>query len=113
MKKRVLSLLMAVLMVLNIAPLPVLAAGGVSTADLEFDVSSPAGYVTVTFADHGVRPESASIQNEELYGTAVGTIIPETRVPYVAGDTMADVTVRLLKALDMEYASTGTTKDGF
>ena len=88
-------------------------AASLDTSNLSFDVTEPAGYVTISFTDNGVRPENASINNAELYGTAVGTIIAETEVPYVAGDTVADVTVRLLDAMDLAYDYTGTVEEGF
>ena len=88
-------------------------ATSLDTSDLTFDVEKPDGYVTVSFVDNGIRPENANILNAELYGTAVGTIIAATEVPYVEGDSVADVTVRLLKAMNLEYSSTGTADDGF
>lgn len=83
------------------------------TSNLTFSVNDPDGYVTVSFTDNGIRPEGAYIPNAELYGTAVGTIIPATEVPYVSGDSVADVTVRLLNTMGLDYDSTGTAADGF
>lgn len=66
-------------------------ATSLDTSDLIFDVEKPDGYVTVSFVDNGIRPENADILNAELYGTAIGTIIAATEVPYVEGDSVADV----------------------
>lgn len=84
-----------------------------ATSDLVFDVSNPAGYVTISFVDNGIRPDDAEILDTELYGTAVGTIIDETEVPYVEGESIADVTVRLLNAMELSYEFTGKVNDGF
>lgn len=83
------------------------------TSDLTFDVENSAGYVTISFADNGIRPADAAINNEELYGMPVGTLIEETQVPIAAGDSIADVTVRLLDAMELEYDYTGTPDAGF
>lgn len=88
-------------------------AADLDTSNLTFDVAEPAGYVTVSFTDKGVRPADAAINNEELYGTAVGTLIEETKVPIAAGDSIADVTVRLFEAMGLEYSYTGTVEEGF
>ncbi|MBQ7916831.1 MAG: DUF4430 domain-containing protein, partial [Firmicutes bacterium] len=112
MRKRIVSLLLVLMMVLGTLPMSVFAAG-LDTSNLTFDVSDPAGYVTVSFVDNGVRPENATMDNAELYGEAVGTIVGETQVPFKSGDSVADVTVRLLNALGLEYDSTGTVEDGF
>lgn len=80
---------------------------------LNFQVTDPDGYVTVGFVDNGIRPEDAEIDNMELYGTALGTVIEAVEVPFVKGDSIADVTVRLLDALGMEYEFTGTVDSGF
>lgn len=91
------------------------AAAGTSldTSNLTFDVANPAGYVTISFVDNGIRPDDASISDTELYGTAVGTIIKETEVPYVAGDSIAAVTVRLFNAMGLDYDADGTVTNGF
>ena len=118
MKKRILSLLLALSMVLGMIPSTAFAsaqaeATSLETSNLTFDVTDPAGYVTVSFVDNGVRPEGAAIDDVELYGKAVGTIIGATKVPYEAGDSMADVTVRLLDAMEIKYDYTGKVEDGF
>lgn len=89
------------------------AGNKLDTSNLTFDVTEPAGYVTISFTDNGVRPEDAAIENVELYGTAVGTIIGATRVPFETGDNMADVTVRLFNAMGLSYECTGTPANGF
>ena len=112
MKRRLLSLLLVLVMVLGMLPGTALAAG-LDTSEADFDITEPDGYVTVSFVDNGVRPNDATILDEELYGEAVGTIIGATSVPYEEGDTVADVTVRLLNALGVKYKSTGTVDNGF
>lgn len=118
MKKRIASLFLALLMVLGMMPTAVFAtqpaqATSLDTSNLVFDVSDPDGYVTVSFVDQGIRPENAAIENEELYGEPVGTIIAATEVPYVDGDSMADVTVRLLNAMKLRFEYTGTAESNF
>lgn len=119
-KVRILSLILAVTMILGIVPdmaLNVYATENtgtsLDTSSLEFDVSDPAGYVTISFTDNGVRTEDATINNEELYGTALGAIIADTKVPFEEGESVADVTVRLFKAMDLAYEHTGSVDKGF
>ncbi len=116
MKKRILSLFLAVLMVLGMAPPPAQTVEGaertgIDTDGLTFDVAKPAGYVTISFEDYGVRPEDDYI--EELYQNPLGEIIPATQVPFEEGENMAEVTVRLLNALNIGCDYTGTIEDGF
>ena len=86
---------------------------GLDTSGLEFDVASPAGHVTISFTDNGVRPENAVIKDAELYGTPLGIIIDKVSVPFETGDNVADVTVRLLDAMGIKHKCTGTVDDGF
>ena len=68
-----------------------------------------AGYVTMSFDDHGARVSGEKVD----YPSALGTIIPAAQVPFQQGDTIADVTLRLLKSLGFSYTHTGSTKSGF
>lgn len=118
-KVRILSLILAVTMILGLVPDMAItanatnAATGLDTSNLQFDISDPEGYVTISFTDNGVRPEDAQIEDANLYGTAVGTIISATEVPFEEGDSVADVTVRLLDAMELDYDCTGSVNDGF
>lgn len=92
---------------------PAAEASSLDTSKLEFSLEEPDGYVTISFTDNGIRTDKYPPLNEELYGEPLGTIIAETKVPYVAGDTAADVTVRLLDAMKLEYKYTGTVDELF
>lgn len=78
----------------------------------EYDISGSqiAGYVTVSFEDYGKRVEG---ETNVRYPIALGSIIPATRVPYAQGDTIADVTIRLLKARGFTCSYSGSTRSGF
>ena len=91
--------------------LNVVAATQKDTA-LKFDIdkSDIKGYVTVGFEDNGVRDETAYGLK---YPVALGTIIAETRVPFAEGDTIADVTIRLLDAMKIGYEYSGSVTSGF
>lgn len=80
--------------------------------ELVFDIDKDdiEGYVTVSFEDKGVRVDG---EKGLKYPVALGTIIEETKVPYAQGDTIADVTLRLLDAKNIGYENSGTTKSGF
>ena len=80
--------------------------------ELEFDISSDEikGYVTVSFEDFGVRVEG---EKGLKYPVPLGTIIEETKVPYKNGDNVADVTLRLLNAMNIDYIYSGTAESGF
>lgn len=78
------------------------------TTGLDFDIGSNAeGTVTISFSDYGERLHDADFE------TPLGVIIAPTEVPYKKGDTIADVTVRLLKALGIGHSNTGTVDSGF
>ena len=83
-----------------------------STPSGEYDISDDEidGYVYISFTDNGKRVEGES---NITYPKALGTIISSRQVPFTDGDTVADVTLRLLDALDFTYQHTGTTKNGF
>ncbi len=80
--------------------------------DLVFDIADNEidGYVTVSFEDNGVREPGATGLK---YPVPLGAIIEPTKVPYKKGDSVAAVTVRLLKALDIDYTHSGTVESSF
>ena len=73
--------------------------------ELEFGLSQDEilGYVTVSFVDKGVRKSEELNDPNATYPilpefrNPLGTIIPATRVPFKAYDTIASVTLRLLE----------------
>ena len=78
----------------------------------EYDISGDEidGYVNISFTDNGKRVDG---EKNITYPKALGTIISSKRVPFTKGDTVADVTLRLLDVLGYTYQHTGTTKNGF
>ena len=83
---------------------------GQPTLKFDLDEEDIVGYVKVSFEDKGKRVEGeASVK----YPKALGTVISAKRVPFAEGDTVADVTIRLLDALGYTYEHSGTTKSGF
>lgn len=86
-------------------------AGSGSSSKLDFglDTDEIDGHVYISFEDKGKRVdgEAASIPK------ALGTIISKTKVPFTQGDTVADVTLRLLDAKGFTYSHGGTTKSDF
>ena len=78
----------------------------------EYDIleEETCGYVKISFSDNGERVKD---ETNVTYPEALGTIISSTKVPFKAGDTVADVTLRLLDAKGFTYQHTGTTKSGF
>ncbi len=84
----------------------------IDVSDLEFDLSDDEteGYVIVSFEDFGER-----VKNESgiKYKDELGEIIEAVEVPFEANDTAADVTMRLLDALELEYSYSGTAKNDF
>ncbi len=83
-----------------------------SEPSLKFDIleSEIAGYVKVSFEDKGKRVKD---EDNVKYPKALGTIISSKKVPFKKGDTVADVTLRLLDALDFTYEHGGNTKNDF
>jgi len=55
------------------------------------------GYVTISFVDKGKRRSDELNSIDSEYRSQLGTIISSTRVPFKAYDTIASVTLRLLK----------------
>lgn len=88
------------------------SSGSGEKEELTFDISGDeiAGYVEISIEDNGVRETGATGLK---YPVPLGTIVEVTRVPFAKDDTIADVTLRLLDAMDIDYTYTGTTKSGF
>lgn len=84
----------------------------IDVSNLKFDISGKTikGYVTISFEDFGERKKGESGIN---YKNQLGEIITKAKVPYKSRDTIASVTLRLLKALDMEAGYTGTATSDF
>ena len=86
------------------------SGGTTDTSNLVFDISGSRvkGYVTVSFEDYGMRTDP-----ESDYSRGLGIVIPAVKVPYASGDSIAAVTIRLLKALGIGYSHWGTIEGGF
>ena len=88
--------------------------GGTNTGDStdEFGLKSSeiAGYVTIGFEDRGVRVVG---ETGLKYPVALGTIIPQTKVPFKSGESIAQVTIRLLDHLGIGYSYTGSVTGNF
>ena len=69
------------------------------------------GYVTVSFEDYGVRVEGENI--DSAYKNPRGVIVSATKVPFKAYDTIASVTLRLLKAKGISTSYQGSEFSGF
>lgn len=69
----------------------------------------PAGYVTMSFVDYGIRVEGEDVDFPEQ----LGVIIPATQVPFYEGENIAEVTVRLLEQRGLGYDYTGNIEDSF
>lgn len=91
------------------------SGSGGSSSGLDFGLSEDEieGYVYVSFEDKGKRRSSELDDIEPKFQSQLGTIISRTKVPFVEGDTIATVTLRLLEAKDMTYSNTGTIEDNF
>ncbi len=83
--------------------------GGDTDGDSDFDMDGQpiAGRITMSVVDNAKRPAGSNSP------VALGTIIASVDVPYAAGDTVAEVTLRLLDAYHMEAAYTGSTTGNF
>ena len=86
------------------------SSGAGSQPRFDMGGSAIAGYVKISFEDNGKRVKGES---NVAYPKALGTIISKTQVPFAKGDTVADVTLRLLDALGFSYEHALTTKKGF
>lgn len=88
--------------------------GGTNTGDStdEFGLknSEIAGYVTVGFEDKGVRVAG---ETGLTFPVPLGTVIPQTKVPFKSGETIAHVTLRLLDHLGIGYSYNGSPTEGF
>ena len=69
----------------------------------------PAGYVTMSFVDYGIRVEGEEVDFPEQ----LGVIIPQTQVPFYEGENIAEVTVRLLEECGISYGYTGNIDNSF
>ena len=72
--------------------------------------SQIAGYVYIGFEDRGIRVKG---ETGLKYPVALGTIIPQTKVPFQSGENIAQVTIRLLEELGMGYTYSGTLTSNF
>lgn len=84
----------------------------IDVSNLKFDISGSEikGYVTVNFEDFGKRkPGESGI----VYKNQLGEIIEEVEVPFKSRDTIATVTLRLLKALGIKASYTGSATSNF
>ncbi len=84
----------------------------IDVSNLKFDItdSEADGYVTISFTDNGMRKSG---ENRVTYKTPLGKIIKAAKVPFKTDDTVASVTLRLLKALDIKATYTGKTTNNF
>lgn len=87
--------------------------GGTNTGEkTEFGLkkSEIAGYVSVGFEDKGIRKaEETGLK----YPVALGTIIPQTKVPFKSGENIAQVTIRLLDHKGIGYSYSGSVTGNF
>ena len=81
-----------------------------STTQFGLSQSEIAGYVTISFEDKGIRKEG---ETGLRYPVPLGTIIPQTKVPFKSGENIAQVTIRLLEELDIGYSYTGSVTGNF
>ena len=72
--------------------------------------SEIAGYVTIGFEDKGIRVAG---ETGLKYPVALGTILPQTKVPFKAGENIAQVTIRLLENKGIGYSYTGSVTGNF
>jgi len=87
--------------------------GGTNTGtDTEYGLSQSeiAGYVAIGFEDKGVRVAG---ETGLKYPSALGTIIPKTKVPFKSGENIAQVTIRLLENMGIGYTYTGSVTGNF
>lgn len=85
---------------------------GIGVSGLKFDISGNQikGYVTLSLTDDGKR---RSDESGIKYKAPLGKIIEPVEVPFEADDTVASVTLRLLKALDIKAIYTGKPTNNF
>lgn len=83
---------------------------GSGTDEFGLKQSEIAGYVTIGFEDRGVRVAG---ETGLKYPVALGTIIPQTKVPFKSSESIAQVTIRLLDHLGIGYTYTGSLTGNF
>ncbi|MCR4962464.1 MAG: S-layer homology domain-containing protein [Firmicutes bacterium] len=71
------------------------------------------GYVRVSFEDNGKRKSTELSEIESDFRSPLGTIISATRVPFKKNDTIASVTLRLLKEKGITPSYQGSEFSGF
>ncbi len=71
------------------------------------------GYLTVSFEDFGVRSKKDINDGYVDFVKPMGVIVDETIVEYYNGENLADVTLRLLKKLNMTSDYGGSAGSGF
>lgn len=71
------------------------------------------GYVTVSFEDFGQRVRKEIDEGYVDFIKPMGVIVPETKVEYYKGENIADITLRLLKKLNMTSEYSGSASSGF
>lgn len=86
---------------------------GNSQLDFGLTQSEVAGYVTISFEDNGVRLASERNNPKMYYPEPLGTIISATKVPFKSGETIAQVTLRLLDHKKIGYSYSGSGTSGF
>lgn len=72
--------------------------------------SEIAGYATISVEDNAIRVEG---ETGLKFPVPLGTIIEPTRVPFKAGENIAQVTKRLLDHLEIGMKYSGTLESGF
>ncbi len=84
----------------------------IDTSDLKFDIDDGDidGYVTISFEDYAKRKSGES---DITYKNALGEIIEPVEVPFKNRDSIATVTLRLLKALGIKSTYTGKPTNNF
>ncbi len=83
--------------------------------DLVFDIDENdiIGYVTISLEDNAIRLENEIERLDVIYQKPLGTIIKPVKVPFAAYDTIAEVTLRLFKAMDIKANYQGDAYSGF
>ncbi len=97
--KKLVSILLAALLVMSCLPL-------IALAD-----EAPIGYATVRITDNGDREalmDMFGLDEDEIeYAEPFGEIVPATQVPVYAGESAAQVLIRLLEMNGITYTASG------
>ena len=97
--KKLVSILLAALLVMSCLPL-------IALAD-----ETPIGYATVSITDNGDREALMDMfyldEDEIEYAEPFGVIVPATQVPVYAGESAAQVLIRLLEMNGITYTASG------